>query len=517
MATGELRERVRERLVSAEPALDRALAGAPPTRRRGRARCSPTGRATRSRCAATGSPRALADFDAATIATTHGFCQEVLGGLGVAGDVEPRRDVRRGRQRPRRRGRRRPLRPPLPRRDEPPRSPAPRRCGSRRAAVDNPARADRAADARRRRVAGDARAGSPRRCATELERAQAARWRHDLRRPAHAAATRRSPAPAATARRARLRERYRVVLVDEFQDTDPVQWDIMRRAFGDGGATLVLIGDPKQAIYAFRGADVYAYLDAARAAGDAARRSTSTGAATRALIDAYDALFGGAQLGHEGIVYRRVRGRRPTRAAAAGAPRTRRCACGSCDRDDPAIEPTRQRLRAASDSAREHIAARPRRRRRALLLGAEIAPPTADGARRSRPATSPCSCAPTATAALVRDALDAVGVPAVINGAGSVFAHRAGARVAAAAGGARAADLDRARARRRADVVPRLDAPSGSPPPATTSGRRSTGACTTGRAVLRRAGVAVAGRDDHAASSGLPGARARAPSTASGG
>ena len=33
--------------------------------------------------------RALADFDAATIATTHGFCQEVLGGLGVAGDLEP--------------------------------------------------------------------------------------------------------------------------------------------------------------------------------------------------------------------------------------------------------------------------------------------------------------------------------------------------------------------------------------------------------------------------------------------
>ena len=43
----------------------------------------------------------------------------------------------------------------------------------------------------------------------------------------------------------RLRERYRVVLVDEFQDTDPVQWAIMRTAFGDGGVTLVLIGDPK--------------------------------------------------------------------------------------------------------------------------------------------------------------------------------------------------------------------------------------------------------------------------------
>ncbi len=64
----------------------------------------------------------------------------------------------------------------------------------------------------------------------------------------------------------KLRDRYQVVLVDEFQDTDPVQWDVVHRAFGDGRTTLVLIGDPKQAIYAFRGADVYAYLDAAAAA-----------------------------------------------------------------------------------------------------------------------------------------------------------------------------------------------------------------------------------------------------------
>ena len=53
------------------------------------------------------------------------------------------------------------------------------------------------------------------------------------------------------------------------------------RAFGDGGATLVLIGDPKQAIYAFRGADVYSYLEAAEAAAGETRRSRSTGAATR--------------------------------------------------------------------------------------------------------------------------------------------------------------------------------------------------------------------------------------------
>ena len=64
---------------------------------------------------------------------------------------------------------------------------------------------------------------------------------------------------------ARIRQRYRVVLVDEFQDTDPLQWDILRLAF-HGFVTLVLVGDPKQAIYGFRGADVTTYLNAVRAA-----------------------------------------------------------------------------------------------------------------------------------------------------------------------------------------------------------------------------------------------------------
>ena len=58
------------------------------------------------------------------------------------------------------------------------------------------------------------------------------------------------------------------MLVDEFQDTDPIQWEILQRAFGGGGVTLVLIGDPKQAIYAFRGADVYSYLEAKAASGE---------------------------------------------------------------------------------------------------------------------------------------------------------------------------------------------------------------------------------------------------------
>ncbi len=59
----------------------------------------------------------------------------------------------------------------------------------------------------------------------------------------------------------RLRLRYQVAVVDEFQDTDDVQWAIFRTLFLYPNAThrLYLIGDPKQAIYGFRGADVYAY------------------------------------------------------------------------------------------------------------------------------------------------------------------------------------------------------------------------------------------------------------------
>ncbi len=61
-----------------------------------------------------------------------------------------------------------------------------------------------------------------------------------------------------------LRARYRYALVDEFQDTDETQWQIFRRLFVDDGATgvLTLVGDPKQAIYSFRGADVHTYLRA---------------------------------------------------------------------------------------------------------------------------------------------------------------------------------------------------------------------------------------------------------------
>jgi exodeoxyribonuclease V beta subunit len=63
-------------------------------------------------------------------------------------------------------------------------------------------------------------------------------------------------------------QRYRAVLVDEFQDTDPIQWRILRCAFGQGQHALVLVGDPKQAIYRFRGGDLATYRRAGQAAGD---------------------------------------------------------------------------------------------------------------------------------------------------------------------------------------------------------------------------------------------------------
>ncbi len=61
----------------------------------------------------------------------------------------------------------------------------------------------------------------------------------------------------------KLRQRYRVALIDEFQDTDQIQWKIFKRLFGDSQKHLLLmVGDPKQAIYKFRGGDLKTYLQA---------------------------------------------------------------------------------------------------------------------------------------------------------------------------------------------------------------------------------------------------------------
>ena len=65
-----------------------------------------------------------------------------------------------------------------------------------------------------------------------------------------------------------IRQQYHAALIDEFQDTDPVQWEIFREVFGGGHRRLLLIGDPKQAIYAFRGADIFTYQSARESANE---------------------------------------------------------------------------------------------------------------------------------------------------------------------------------------------------------------------------------------------------------
>src|SRR4051812_35205355 len=404
MATGELRERVRERLVSVEAALEgtpspddavaRLLAKGTPEEVRVR----------RDRLAA-----AIADFDSATIATTHGFCQEVLGGLGVLGDVESdttfvedvtdlieevvddlyvRRFARRGA-------------PQFSRKEA---------MEIARAAIDNPAAPiepaaapDDSIAAMRVRLAGAAR--------LELEarkRRAGVMTYDDLLTRLQSTLEGESGEIAA----ARLRARYRVVLVDEFQDTDPVQWQIMRTAFGDGSTTLVLIGDPKQAIYAFRGADVYAYIEAARTAGAQATLTTNW-RSDQGLLDAYDAVFGGAKLGHEGIVYRQVHaanaGGRLLGAPDPAPLRVRlvpRGDVGLTQQGYARLEPARQHV--ACDVAADIVSL--------LRSGASI-----EGEGPVRPGHIAVLVRTNRNAARVRDALEAVDVPAVINGAGSVF------------------------------------------------------------------------------------------------
>jgi exodeoxyribonuclease V beta subunit len=88
-----------------------------------------------------------------------------------------------------------------------------------------------------------------------------------------------------------VQSQYRGVLVDEFQDTDPLQYDIFTRLFSGGQPLLFMIGDPKQAIYSFRGADVYAYLRAVQSVREPFTL-TRNYRSTPALIRAVNTVFG---------------------------------------------------------------------------------------------------------------------------------------------------------------------------------------------------------------------------------
>ncbi|HEY9104470.1 exodeoxyribonuclease V subunit beta [Chitinimonas sp.] len=93
-----------------------------------------------------------------------------------------------------------------------------------------------------------------------------------------------------------LRRRYQAALIDEFQDTDPLQFRIFSQLFGDGSQPAFLVGDPKQAIYAFRGAELHAYLAAREQVAPARRYSLATNRrSTPELVAAVGQLFGQAE------------------------------------------------------------------------------------------------------------------------------------------------------------------------------------------------------------------------------
>ncbi len=92
-----------------------------------------------------------------------------------------------------------------------------------------------------------------------------------------------------------IRAQFPVAMIDEFQDTDPLQYrifgNIYRRADSEEAAALLMIGDPKQAIYAFRGADIHTYLQAKRDVAGSLYTLNRNFRSTRALVAAVNRVF----------------------------------------------------------------------------------------------------------------------------------------------------------------------------------------------------------------------------------
>lgn len=414
-ATLELRLRVRERLVGTEAALRAALGGrpAPPADEVEELLCTGPRPVLESRH--TRIARALAEFDTATIATTHEFCLQMLDGLGVLGDREPqavfvehlgdlvrevtsdvflRRYATGGR---------------APFRFDEALGVAQQAVGAVHArlvpAAGDPDEATDAAE----------RVGFATEVRAEVERRKLAGrlFTYDdmLTRLRDALADPRWGEAAAE----RLRSRYTVVMVDEFQDTDPVQWEILRRAF-HGHATLVLIGDPKQAIYAFRGADVFSYLEA-RGEAATVRTLATNWRSDAALVQALGGLMGGAALGDDRIVVRPVHAHhqeRRLRTADGSAPAALRLRVRPHEPDSDAPLPPVGTLRpeVLADLVADVTAT--------LAGGTELH--LEGGWRPVRPADIAVLVRTNERGEAVREALVAAGVPAVMLGSGSVFA-----------------------------------------------------------------------------------------------
>jgi exodeoxyribonuclease V beta subunit len=408
-ATSELRDRVRERLVSAERALREPDARQSDDDLIAYLASVQDDELVRRQQRLT---RALAQFDAATIATTHGFCQQMLVSLGVLGDVDADAVL-------------------VPDLADLGNEVVDDLYLQRYASSSEPVLTVKDARELARRAIGDPQAqlqpsdapedslerhrfAFARDAAAELVRRKRSRrlldyddllllLRDALLHPQHG--------PAA---RERVRSRYRVVLVDEFQDTDPVQWQILRSAF-HGHRTLVLIGDPKQAIYAFRGGDVVAYL-AAREDADSGATLGRSWRSDEPLLRGVDQVLGGAALGDDRIVVRpldahhlgrRVRGGPPVRLRHVS-----RSAFGLKAAKNPRVGEVRQLV--AQDVAADVV----RQLQRSTLL-------EGDTWRPVRPGDVAVLTHRNADASSVRDALVAAGVPAVVSGLASVFGTKA--------------------------------------------------------------------------------------------
>ena len=423
MATGELRERVRERLVSAFDGLAGVMAGAAPAVDDEIVQLLAQGSGEQLEERRNRLGKAIADFDAATIETTHGFCLQVLYGLGTAGDidrdvmlVEDVRDLmeevvddlylRKFAHAPNEHGFKY--------------ADALKIAGK---VLDHPD-----ACVVPEPIPGDdlnaVRARFAQRFEDEMEHRKRAlkimtyddvllRLRETLRDPVRG--------PRA---RERLRDRYDVVLVDEFQDTDPVQWEIMQRAFGDGDTTLVLIGDPKQAIYAFRGADVQAYLRAKHEVSSEWTLGVNW-RSDQPLLEAYDALFANAQLGQGGIEYRSVDAAPPNIAPRlVGLPFASPLRVRLVHAADRLVARSKDGLKAGD--ARAFIAADVAEQVVEMLSsGAEVITRSREGTELGRVPLNPGHIAVLVRsnphAVVVRDALHEADVPVVVGGAGSVF------------------------------------------------------------------------------------------------
>ena len=124
--------------------------------------------------------------------------------------------------------------------------------------------------------------------------------------------------PNGAALRERIVAQYPVAMVDEFQDTSPDQYAVLdllyRVADDDPAHGLFLIGDPKQSIYGFRGADIHSYLAARAATAGRHYRLGTNYRSTAALVDAVNDLFlhaeGHAERNHAGFAQGAFRFRR---------------------------------------------------------------------------------------------------------------------------------------------------------------------------------------------------------------